>query len=301
MKVLVTGANGQLAWELRRLVSNKLPAAQGIDELRCLTREELDISNASAVSALLADYRPDAVINTAAYTAVDRAESDAEAAFQVNAAGVEHLAGACRDNSCYLLHISTDFVFDGESPRPYAVEAAREPLSVYGRTKAQGELALAATMENNWAIIRTAWVYSSHGANFVKSMLRLMAEKPALGIVVDQVGSPTWAKSLAEVCLRSVKARVQGIHHWTDAGIASWYDFAVAIQQLALEKGLLTQAIDIKPIPATAYPTPAVRPSFSVLDKTTTFEALPELAPVHWREQLSAMLDDYQQQAGNDE
>lgn len=288
MKLLVTGAGGQLAWELQRLLDGNTLAS----DVQFFSRETLDISDTEAVEKTIALLQPDAVINTAAYTAVDRAEQEIELASNVNALGAQNLASSCAKHGVYLLHISTDFVFSGVGGRPKAPDASREPLSVYGRTKAEGEIAIASTMQKDWAIIRTAWVYSSHGANFVKSMLRLMAEKPALGIVSDQVGSPTWAKGLAEVCMAVLQEKLQGIYHWTDAGVASWYDFAVAIQELALDKGLLSQSIPINPIATEDYPTPAERPAFSVLDKFSSYSSLPNIPRVHWRQQLSAMLDE---------
>jgi len=161
---------------------------------------------------------------------------------------------------------------------------------VYGHTKLAGELAIQAQL-NNFVIVRTAWVYSTHGNNFVKTMLRLMAEKPQLGVVADQVGTPTWAYGLAQWLWAVIdKPEVSGVFHWTDAGVASWYDFAIAIQELALQNGLLKQTIPILPIPSSAYPTPAKRPSFSVMDKSSA-EKTSGIAAVHWRKQLAKMLD----------
>lgn len=289
MKILVTGAAGQLAWELSQT------APKDYDVIY-LSRADLDIADGKSVNAVFKLHSPDAVINAAAYTAVDKAESDAETARAVNALGPKNLAEACVAHNAYLLHISTDFVFDGEANRAYAPDAPKAPLGVYGETKAEGEAAIANTLDDAWAVIRTAWVYSSHGANFVKTMLRLMGDKPMLGVVGDQIGTPTWAKGLALVCWQGVAQRIQGTFHWTDAGVASWYDFAVAIQELAYDKGLLERKIPVSAIKAEAYPTPAARPSFSVLDKTTLLEALPEVQAVHWQEQLGAMLDELKSQ-----
>src|SRR5690606_41273 len=161
-------------------------------------------------------------------------ESDRQQAFRVNGDGPRNLAGACAASGAYLLHISTDFVFDGQASRPYKVDAKTRPLGTYGASKLAGENAVRELMRENWAIIRTACVYSSHGAKFVKTRLRLMREKPALNIIADQIGSPTWACLLARVCWRVVDSRVAGIFHYTGAGVASWYDFAVAIQSIAL-------------------------------------------------------------------
>ena len=288
MKVLVTGKSGQLAWE----VVNSAPLNV---ELVCLGRSELDIADAKAVNQAMRAHQPNVVINTAAYTAVDKAESEQEAAYAVNAAGAANLAQACKDNGVRLLHVSTDFVFDGTSTTPYQTDDAVNPLGVYGASKLAGDIAVHGMLPDA-VIVRTAWVYSVHGNNFVKTMLRFMAEKPQLGIVYDQVGTPTWAAGLAQWLWEIVaKPDVKGMYHWTDAGVASWYDFAVAIQQLAIEKGMLDKAIAVRPIPASAYPTPAKRPSFSVIDKSTA-EAASGMLTIHWREQLSAMLDDLKKQ-----
>jgi dTDP-4-dehydrorhamnose reductase len=288
MKVLVTGKNGQLAWEVVHLAPSDVNVV-------CLGRAELDISDAQAVKQAIQTHQPDLVINTAAYTAVDKAESDQENAYAVNESGAANLAQTCKDNGVRLLHVSTDFVFDGSNTKPYQPDDAVNPLGVYGASKLAGDKAVHAILPEA-VIVRTAWVYSVHGNNFVKTMLRLMAEKPQLGVVYDQVGTPTWAAGLAKwLWAVAAKPEVSGMYHWTDAGVASWYDFAVAIQELAVEKGLLKQAIPVRPIPASAYPTPAKRPSFSVIDKTTA-EAAAGMLTVHWRQQLSSMLDEFQKQ-----
>ncbi len=283
MKVVITGGGGQLAWELGRTVPANI-------EPVILSRADLDIADARSVGDTIADLQPDAVINAAAYTQVDGAEKDEEQAFRVNADGPHHLAAACGAHNARLLHISTDFVFDGRACRPYKVDAPTGPLGVYGASKLAGEDAVKEMNAGRWAIIRTAWVYSSHGSNFVKTMLRLMAEKPALNIIADQIGSPTWAHELARACWRALEASISGTFHFTGAGVASWYDFAVAIQSLGLENNLLDKAIPITPIPTEKYPTPATRPAYSVLDNSRLHEALPDLVPVHWRSCLEKML-----------
>ena len=288
-RVVIIG-NGQLAWELLRAVPDSVECVQ-------LTRKELDMSQVGQVAGVMDEVRPDAVINAAAYTAVDKAEQERELAQAVNATGVAALAECCRALDAYLLHVSTDFVFNGSASRPYSPDSPRDPLRVYGATKAAGERAIEASRDRGWCIIRTAWVYSSHGNNFVKTMLRLMNDKPALGVVGDQVGTPTWAKGLAQVCWAALTSGTEGVYHWTDAGVASWYDFAVAIQQLGIEKKLLDTAIPISSIATEAYPTPAVRPAFSVLDKSSLYKALPEVEAHHWRAQLSAMMDELAAQA----
>ncbi|MGR5254321.1 dTDP-4-dehydrorhamnose reductase [Vibrio astriarenae] len=293
MRIIVTGKGGQLAWELEQTKPDHI-------ELISLGIDELDITNAAQVNEALVSHSPDVVINAAAYTAVDKAETDTETAYAVNQHGSENLAQACKAIEARLVHVSTDFVFDGTKTTPYQPDDQPNPINVYGDSKLQGDLKVAKILGNQSTIIRTAWVYSANGNNFVKTMLRLMAEKEQLGIVYDQVGTPTWAKGLAKMIwqlveVQGTKGKGQGeqveILHWTDAGVASWYDFAVAIQELAIEKGMLEKEIPVRPIPASAYPTPAKRPSFSVIDKTTAEQAS-GTETTHWRKQLSAMLDE---------
>ncbi|TCI05436.1 dTDP-4-dehydrorhamnose reductase [Corallincola luteus] len=285
MKVVITGKGGQLAWELERLAPDSATVV-------CLGIEDLDITEQQAVEEKILSERPDVVINAAAYTAVDKAEADTALAYAVNESGARFLAEACRQFGARLLHVSTDFVFDGEKNTPYQTIDTPNPINVYGASKLAGDKAVQETLDDQAVIVRTAWVYSVNGNNFVKTMLKLMAEKPHMGIVYDQVGSPTWAKGLAEWLWKvALNPNIQGVYHWTDGGVASWYDFAVAIQELGLEKGLLSDAIPLRPIPASAYPTPARRPSFSVIDKTTAEDAV-GLETIHWRKQLSSMMDE---------
>ena len=280
-KLVVIGKSGQLAWEIARLVP----------EVVCLGREDVDITSSEDIAAKLDKVKPDAVINASAYTAVDKAESDEKNAYLLNQTAVANLAQYCKSNNVFFVHVSTDYVFNGEKGSPYTVDDAIEPQGMYGITKAAGEAEVTSILPAASAILRTSWVYSSHGNNFVKTMLRLMAEKPQLGVIDDQIGSPTWAKGLARACVEAASHRTAGVYHWSDEGVCSWYDFAIAIQQLGLEKGLLQQAVPVKPIPSSAYPTPAKRPHYSVLDKTLTRETF--TSPLnHWREQLSAMMDE---------
>lgn len=289
MRILIIGKSGQLAWELNRAIPDTV-------ECKSVGQAELDITHHEAVADLIAQYKPDCVINAAAYTAVDKAETDQQTAFSVNDSAVANLAQVCASNNARLLHVSTDFVFNGQKNTPYQAGDVCAPMGVYGASKLAGELAVLKALPADSVIVRTAWVYSSHGNNFVKTMLRLMAEKPQLNVIYDQVGTPTWAKGLAQwLWTVALKPEVQGVFHWTDAGVASWYDFAVAIQNLALAKGLLARAIAIKPIPTSGFPTPAKRPAYSVLDKTSAEEAS-GLTPVHWQQQLSSMLDELKQQ-----
>jgi len=283
MKFLVTGANGQVGWELQRTVPDDCSTA-------FYGSAELDITDAEAVTNVITVVQPDVIVNAAAYTAVDKAESEKEKAHRVNCDGVVNLgkaAGAC---SAKLVHISTDFVFDGQKSSPYLPGDPTNPLGVYGQSKLEGEIALSKLdCFDNTAIIRTSWVYSSHGNNFVKTMLRLMGEREQLGVVADQVGSPTWAHGLAQVIWKIIDKNIVGKYHYTDSGVASWYDFASAVYEEAKSLDLLTSDVLIKPINTTEYPTPAQRPPYSVLDKTSLTQALC-YTPVHWRSSLRSML-----------
>ena len=281
-KVLITGAAGQLGRELLRSVP------EGV-ECIAATREILDIADAAQVRAFVRRERPGLIINAAAYTAVDKAESEQKLAAAINVNGAANLATACAENGSRLIHVSTDFVFDGTSSTPYLPDAPTSPLGEYGRSKLAGEQAVVAGLPSA-LIMRTAWVYSAFGGNFVKTMLRLMAEREELSVVADQVGTPTWARGLADALwLAADQSDLQGLYHWTDAGVCSWYDFAVAIAEEALEIGLLQRMPRIHPIPGSAYPTPAARPAFSVLDKNSTWAVL-KTEGLHWRSQLRSML-----------
>ena len=282
MRVLVAGAGGQLGFELQR--SRPL----GV-ELLALSSGELDLTQAGAVRRRVAEERPAVIINAAAYTAVDRAESERERAFAVNGQGTANLAVAAREAGARLIHISTDFIFDGEKSSPYLPDDRPHPLGVYGASKLAGEERVREILGPATAIIRTAWVYSSHGQNFVKTMLRLLGERETLSVIADQVGTPTWARHLAQALWRMAERELTGVHHFTDAGVASWYDFAVAIQEESLALGLLGREALIRPIATGQYPLPARRPPYSVLDKTGLWQAI-DWEPSHWRAALRAML-----------
>jgi len=280
---LVTGADGQLGLELQASVP------KGWRVIPCGSMA-LDVSNDGQTRSVFQRERPGLVINSAAYTAVDAAESDAERAAAVNAQGAANVAQAARDYGARVIHLSSDFVFDGRQGRPYAPDDEPHPLGVYGRTKLEGERAVARLGEGASVIIRSAWVYSAHRKNFVLTMLGLMREKEAVSVVSDQVGTPTWARGLAEaIWATAERPEMRGVYHWTDAGVASWYDFAVAIQEEALTAGLLARAVTVRPIRTADHPTPAVRPSYSVLDKTGTWAALGRTPP-HWRVNLRLLL-----------
>lgn len=275
MRVLITGAKGQLGRGL-------FACAPKLAELHSVDLAECDLTDAGAIAALLQEVSPDLVINAAAYTAVDKAESDEAAARAINADAVATLTKA---HAGKIVHVSTDFVFDGTSSRAYRPDDTRKPLSAYGRTKAEGEDHL----RGHDILVRTAWVYTAGGANFVRTMLQLMAERHELNVVADQIGAPTWAPGLAQTIWGLIEKGASGIFHHSDAGVASWYDFAVAIQEEALELGLLEKAINIHPISTADYPTPAARPAFSLLDCSKTRECLGD-GNTHWRVNLRKML-----------
>lgn len=277
MKVVIVGAGGQLGRSLAATAPNGT-------KLVSLDRSALDITDAAAVHARFDAERPDIVINAAAYTAVDKAESDIDAARAINADAVGILAQAAKAAGSQFVHVSTDFVFDGTAGSPYAVDAPTNPLGVYGATKLKGE-----ELADGALVVRTAWVYAPTGGNFVRTMLRLMGERPQVGVVADQIGTPTYAPALASALWTLAAADARGIHHYTDAGVASWYDFAVAIQEEAFALGLLITQVPVIPIATLDFPTPARRPGYSVLDKRTTYELLGGPAP-HWRRNLRTML-----------
>jgi dTDP-4-dehydrorhamnose reductase len=282
MKVLIAGANGQLG----RTLADTAP--EGVTP-HLLDLPDFDITDEANVRRQVSAAAPDLIVNAAAYTAVDRAEEQSDLAFAVNAAGAGHLARAARETGARLIHVSTDYVFDGGANTPYAPDAECRPLGVYGRSKRQGETAVLEALDNA-LILRTAWLYSRHGANFVLTMLRLMAQKPLLSVVVDQIGTPTWTGTLAAaVWAAAGRSETRGIYHWTDAGVASWYDFAMAIQEEAVALGKLARPIPITPIRTADYPTAARRPAYSVLDCTSAWRDF-GLAPIHWREALRRML-----------
>lgn len=283
MKVVITGANGQLGRALLKTVPDGVGAVG-------LTHAELDIGDAHAVTGVIQAHRPDLIINAAAYTAVDKAESEPEAAELANTTGPHNLAVAADATGARLVHLSTDFVFDGLASRPYATDAPTNPQSAYGRTKRGGEEAVARILPQRSVVLRTAWVYAAQGNNFVRTMLRLMTAKGAVRVVADQVGTPTAVSPLADV-IWALAARpdMHGIYHWTDAGVASWYDFAVAIAEESAALGLLPREVRVEPIATQEYPTPAKRPSYSVLDKRSLLAQL-SVNALHWRSNLRTVL-----------
>jgi dTDP-4-dehydrorhamnose reductase len=268
MVVLVTGASGQLGQSLQFIAPNYPEIT-----FHFFNSSELNITDLENCETIFAQIQPDFCINAAAYTAVDKAESEPEKAHSINVTGAQNLAKACKENNTVLLHISTDFVFDGNATKPYKEDDLPNPTGVYGQTKLDGERAIQEIWEKHF-IIRTSWVYSQFGNNFMKTMLRLGSERASLSVVNDQIGTPTNAVDLAKVLikissfchavpkLRDVSASHYGIYNFSNEGQCSWYDFAKKIFEIHKIE------IDLQPIPTSSYLTPAKRPSFSVLDKS---------------------------------
>ena len=279
MKILVTGAEGQLGRSIQEL-------AKKHDYLDFVFTDynELDITNSTKINEFFLGDSFDYCINCAAYTAVDKAETDNEKAFLINAEAVKNLAKACKANNVVLIQISTDFVFDGLKETPYNEEDEPNPLNIYGDSKLKGEKHVLDILKK-FFIIRTSWVYSEYGHNFLKTMLRLGSEKKELSIVCDQIGTPTYAKDLANVLLTIIKEEKSeyGIYHYSNEGIASWYDFATAIFDISNTK------IRLLPITTVAYPTPAKRPRYSVIDKSKLKRTLGIEIP-NWRKSLGNCL-----------
>jgi dTDP-4-dehydrorhamnose reductase len=284
MRVLVLGGGGQIATAVAE-------TAPDPGDVLLKTRAEIDIADGNSLDETVARGGVDWIVNAAAYTAVDRAEGEPELAQLINDSAVGRIRQAADRHGCRLLHLSTDFVFDGSSNRAYLPTAKTSPLSVYGKTKLGGE-EQALRMGGNAIVLRTAWVYASTGHNFPLTMLRLMRERNEVRVVSDQIGTPTWATGIAQAIWALMKYSIPGgIYHWTDIGLTSWYDFAVAIQDEALSRGLLSRAVPIIPISTEAYPTAARRPTFSVLNCDSTRSLMPGLGR-HWRHNLRSMLDE---------
>ncbi len=278
-KILITGKNGQLGSELQDL-SLQFPQ----HEMIFVDREEMDLSNVDQISEVLDRLKPEIIVSAGAYTAVDKAEIEEEFCNAVNHLAVKTIGEWASKNKAKVIHISTDYVFDGTSETPLKEEDITNPINVYGLTKLQGEDALK-TSGAEYVIIRTAWVYSTYGANFVKTMMRLMNERDEIGVVSDQIGTPTYANDLAQVIMNIIEASnfVQGIYHYSNEGKISWYDFAIAIKEL---KGFKCK---VNAISSNAFPTPAKRPNFSLLDKAKIKETYKIEVP-NWLTSLEEMI-----------
>lgn len=277
MKILVTGANGQLGQELVQQLQQKNV------ELYAFTKTDLDICNLSNVQQVVNEIQPQVIINAAAFTKVDLAETEQDLAFNVNAYGQRNLAVAAEQVGAKICYVSTDYVFDGNATEPYQEHALVNPIGVYGKSKYAGEQ-LTQTLNSKYFIVRTAWVYGEYGPNFVKTMLRLAKERDELGVVSDQIGSPTYTVDLATFLIELVQTEKYGIYHCTNSGSCSWYEFAQAIFE--------ESNVDIKVNPLTTdqYPTPAKRPNYSVLSDRAL--KLNGFKPVrHWRDGLKAFLN----------
>ena len=281
-KLLVTGANGQLGWELGQL-AKAYPAFEFV----LVDRSQLDLAFPETFEKIIQTIAPDCIINTAAYTAVDKSETEKALSYTVNATAVQTLASICKKLAIPFMTYSTDYVFDGEATEPYASSTKVDPVNYYGSTKAAGET-LAMEANEDAIIIRTSWVFSSHGNNFVKTMLRLMKERASLNIVADQKGRPTYAKDLAMATMKIIEAlhagkTIKGIYHFANQGETTWYDFAAKIKAIA---GL---TCDLQPIETKDFPTPAKRPAYSVLDTSRIEEAL-SLSIPHWEDALTSCM-----------
>jgi dTDP-4-dehydrorhamnose reductase len=278
-KILVTGCNGQLGSSLRREIDND-PDIEAV----YTDYDTLDITNREAVERFLSDHRFDIIVNCAAYTAVDKAESDEILASALNTGAVGNLGEAAVKTGAKVIHISTDYVFSGQGFRPYEENDEPYPQGIYGRTKLEGE-ALLTSFCQNAMIIRTAWLYSEFGKNFVKTMLDLAETRPEINVVADQIGTPTYAGDLASAIHTIIKHEkwIPGIYHFTDEGVASWYDFTKAIFEMAGKE------VKVNPIPTSAYPTPAKRPLYSVLSKSKIKNTYGIDIP-YWRDSLRKCL-----------
>jgi dTDP-4-dehydrorhamnose reductase len=281
--ILVTGANGQLGWELGQLAAN-YPAFKFV----FIDRSQLDLSYPESFEKIIQNITPDCIINTAAYTAVDKSETEKEFAFTVNATAVQELARISKELAIPFITYSTDYVFDGEATQPYPISTKVDPINYYGSTKAAGEK-MAMEVNENTIIIRTSWVFSSHGNNFVKTMMRLMKERPNLNIVADQKGRPTYAKDLAITTMKMIQAinagkTIKGVYHFANMGETTWYDFADKIKAIA--------GLDcvLNPVETKDFPTPAKRPSYSVLD-TSKIEQDLAIDIRHWEDALTDCID----------
>jgi dTDP-4-dehydrorhamnose reductase len=284
-KILVTGSNGQLGKELQDLA----PSFSQF-EFVFLSKEDMPIHNFELVRVFFDSVKPAYCINCAAYTAVDKAESEKELAFQINGEAVGVLAAVCKEHRTKFIHVSTDYVFNGEATYPYTENFPTDPINTYGASKLEGEKQ-ALDLNPESIIIRTSWVYSSHGKNFVKTMMRLMNEKDSISVVNDQIGSPTYAADLAETILKiitncelSTANWKAGTYNYSNEGIISWFEFAQAIKEM------INCPCEVKPIPTSAYPTPAKRPFYSVLDKTKIQEAF-GIQLKDWKESLQFCID----------
>lgn len=289
-KILLIGKNGQLGQELQLTLA-------ALGELVKVGRKELDLTQTDAIAQIIREIKPQIIVNAAAYTAVDKAETEPELAHQVNAIAPQIIAEIAQKIKANLIHISTDYVFAGDKGSPYLETDETNPLSIYGQSKLKGEQAIKASCEQ-YIILRTAWVYGTYGqSNFVKTMLRLGESREQIRVVSDQIGSPTWAQDIAETITKIIQENraTSGIYHFTDSGVASWYDFAQAIFTEGKKIGFPLQIKEVIPLTTCEYPTPAKRPAYSVLSTEKIRNLLENYAP-YWRDSLKLMLSQLYQQ-----
>ena len=288
-RILLTGTAGQLGSELQHTLA-PLGEVMGVD------RHKLDLTQPDKIRQVIGEFKPDVIVNAAAYTAVDKAETETELANAINGTAPTIMAEAARQLGATLIHVSTDYIFDGKKNTPYTEDDKPDPINAYGQSKLWGEEGVLNNCDRA-LIIRTAWVYGAQGkGNFVKTMLRLGAERDQLRVVVDQVGTPTWTGDLASAIAQFVQRPIDsGIYHFTNSGAISWYDFAVAIFEEAQEIGFPLQVKQVLPITTAEYPTPAARPAYSVLS-TQKISAVLGNHPLHWRTGLRRMLQELYEQ-----
>ena len=290
--ILLIGSNGQVGTELQHTLSSNY-------KVIALARPEIDLTQPENLRQIIRENQPEIIINAAAYTAVDKAESEPENAHIVNTLAPQILAEESQKLGSFLIHISTDYVFNGNSNYPYQETDKTNPLSVYGQTKLAGEIAIQNICPQH-LILRTAWVYGTYGkSNFVKTMLRLGIERPEVRVVADQIGSPTWAQNIASAITQLIPhltSETAGIYHYTNSGVASWYDFAIAIFEEAEKLGFPLTIKNIIPITTPEYPTPAKRPAYSVLACEKISKLLGTYSP-HWRQGLRLMLKELQEKS----
>lgn len=275
----MTGASGQLGSALKEIQPRWA-------EVHLLPKTLLDITDRLAVNRTVNVISPDWIVNAAGYTAVDRAESERDQAFNVNAVGATNIAEIASKKRVKMIQVSTDYIFDGQSSKPYEINDTPNPINVYGESKLAGERQTKDIMGDNLLILRTAWIYSKKGPSFLTSMRRLLSERRELKVINDQFGTPTRAKNLAKAVFVAIQKDVMGVHHWTDDGVTNWYEFACAIRADMLKNGLLKKAATIEATPSSMFPTPAKRPSYSVLDTIHT-RAILDITGKHWRDSLA--------------
>ena len=290
--ILLIGSNGQLGTELQNFLSSNY-------QVIAITRPQIDITQTDNLRQIIRETQPEIIINAAAYTAVDKAETEPELATAINTTAPQIIAEESQKLGSFLIHFSTDYVFNGNSNYPYQESDITNPVSVYGQTKLAGEIAIQKAC-SQYMILRTAWVYGTYGkSNFVKTMLRLGKERPEARVVTDQIGSPTWAQDIALTITQIIPqltSEIAGIYHYTNSGVASWYDFATAIFEEAEKLGFLLKINQVIPITTPEYPTPAKRPAYSVLACQKISKIL-GTHPPHWRQRLILMLKELQKKA----